>query len=588
MRILLRLITRTRSGRRAVREQMVEVERATVGRGTDNLLQLSALTVALHHCALEERDRRLYLATMEAPEVVVNGRARTGGPLAPGDVLRIGHHELRVGPGTTDGGFELELEEVAPPASEIDDLRRHTRMGIERGLFSRRALSWMALTVMLVVCAAPLLVRGRTAASGPAPAARPPVVRRLETLWSSGPLALAHRPLPQRCEACHSEPFAPVSDAACEQCHRATARHAPHEVSVPALENTRCAACHPEHRGRRVLVASASEPCLRCHATLRRELPGTALEDVTGFANGHPEFRLTVPGDAGCERLAVGAPHAPSASEDAAEPLLLRAGLRFSHAVHLRPGLRGKLGANHAVVQRALVSRNCHVPEADGAVMQPISFEAHCQSCHSLVFSELDPDHEAPHAGPERVRHDVETFFAARALLGDAAGDIPVLARRQPGADWDERQRPLLLAWARERTRRAWEDLLGQPNDGTCGVCHLIAHDADAVTVRPVLLAGAPDRCGPASPASSGGDAVRWMPLAEFRHASHAAVECSTCHDVGSAHAGMLPGIATCKPCHRSGIGEERRALADCVVCHRFHDARHGPMHPEAETATAR
>ena len=92
------------------------------------------------------------------------------------------------------------------------------------------------------------------------------------------------------------------------------------------------------------------------------------------------------------------------------------------------------------------------------------------------------------------------------------APDVVVNGRARAGGpleDWDEGQRPLLLAWAREQTRRAWEELLGPPAqcatcgpDGTCGVCHLIERDADAIKVESVRLAGASDRRGPADSGS--------------------------------------------------------------------------------------
>lgn len=597
MRVLLRHLTRKRSGRRATREQSLEIGRITIGRGTDNVLQVSELMVALHHCVLEERGGQLHVERVEAGDVLVNGSSRPAGALAPGDVLRIGHHELRVGPRTADGAWTIELEQVAPPANELEALQRRTQIGIERGLLTRRALSWAVVAVTLALCFVPLLARSRR----PLPNADGPPRSRARGLvdrwWSSGPLTLAHRHLAGRCPACHAAAFVPVADAACAECHAGTSRHAPPGVTVAALDDTRCASCHPEHRGRRALLASAVVPCAGCHATLARDLPATDLDDVSDFAGGHPEFRITVPAGGTCTRLTVGSGTAPALPTDTAEPVIVAGGLRFSHATHLKPGLRDKRHGDQPARQRSLGCPDCHVPDAGGASMRAVTFRERCQPCHDLAFSALDPAHEAPHARPARVRADLEAFFSFRALVGAAVDEMPELGRRRPGEDWDERQRPLMLAWVRDKTRTAWEDLFGPSRrcetcgeQGTCGMCHTLTGGGAEIEVAPVALVGTAGRCEPGGATTPVPAPSRWMPLAAFSHAPHTALECTRCHAPERARTatGMLPGIATCRPCHHRGWGGERRRLDDCSVCHRFHVDRYGPMRPGTRTAAGR
>jgi hypothetical protein len=65
----------------------------------------------------------------------------------------------------------------------------------------------------------------------------------------------------------------------------------------------------------------------------------------------------------------------------------------------------------------------------------------------------------------------------------------------------------------------------------------------------------------------------RWFQHARFDHHAHQMVECVSCHakarESAAASDILIPGIATCRQCHRSG---EDAAESRCFECHTYHD----------------
>jgi hypothetical protein len=74
MRIVIVYKTTRRSGRITTRESLLDVERVTIGRGTDNDIQLSGLAIELHHSELRKQPDGVYLHKVEATDVEINGR----------------------------------------------------------------------------------------------------------------------------------------------------------------------------------------------------------------------------------------------------------------------------------------------------------------------------------------------------------------------------------------------------------------------------------------------------------------------------------------------------------------------------------
>jgi hypothetical protein len=575
MRVRLIHVSRSRAGIRGAREEILDVAEVNVGRGTDNEIRIGGLAVPLHHSAFVEQVEGARLEAREGVTLVVNGRATTAATVRPGDVISLGTTEIRVVEPRGDERLAVEVEQVGTAHCEAESLRQRTRIGIERGLLSRRPLTWALLALVLgAFLALPLLgpwnrtraerdTGGRSASSDDAvggsadrlraernvDAPTPPRggLARLERMawdsWDVGTISNPHRGIP--CESCHDAPFSSVADEQCLACHGKVGKHAAEQVRLHQDAPGDCTACHSEHERDEGLLRVPDAKCISCHATLSAFATGATLEDVTDFGAGHPEFRASV-----------------LASLDASVPVRIRlsespreqSGLAFPHDVHLKPGLRGPNSAE------TLECASCHEPRLGGLLMHRIRFAEQCERCHRLKFLNAPPNRTAPHAEPAEVRTALYEFFAAQALEDlPGSADAPPEGRRRPGARPAENARDDALAKARERSEAAALVLLGK--DGRCDQCHAMSGeiaDRRVADVR-ILPLRADDT---------------WFPLARFDHSAHVDVPCDRCHPASktsSAEIVMLPSIRTCRECH---VGEERvaeKVNSPCVSCHLYH-----------------
>jgi hypothetical protein len=398
---------------------------------------------------------------------------------------------------------------------------------------------------------------------------------RMGAAMSPAPVAAVHAAWEGRCDACH-EPFTGIQAAdRCGTCHAGPAHFA-----NQAVEANRCAACHVDHRGHdTVLARVADEQCTSCHRDLA---PPNA---VLGFPAGHPDKSRSVNAAAAAGRT-----------------------LKFSHAVHLRPGLfepdyprkwrlkdipdpaarnryqalQDKKSADDLVT---LDCRACHrldggdfgplaadalagLPAAPlqphraaGGNPLPITFENQCRGCHPLPAA---ADQQVPHRiQPPQLHALLEQRYAER-LIRDRLPLKDLTLRPDNRLD-----RPSAVRTASdERTGlvETAEKWLGQSGTG-CMKCHRFDKPDAAFKERTVLAARARDL---------------WYEQARFTHVAHRAVGCGVCH--GDPAAGgpneteppLVPDVATCKNCHATAAERDGQpvggARTDCVECHRYHD----------------
>lgn len=347
----------------------------------------------------------------------------------------------------------------------------------------------------------------------------------LEVWASPGPVADVHRAWNHDCETCH-EPYRPMkanrevativgetvtddwrthaSNIRCQSCHTGAAHHSNQRGS----DAGHCADCHMDHQGLdNSLVRLDDEQCTRCHADLRQHAINEALLtsaqlSITDFATAHPEF----------------SPLRSNSQNEGGQPH--HRGLKFSHAVHMMPGMglkrvgatgqalqdggpytlkqiqepyrslyatQGKVVDLNAVVQ--LACHHCHEldamreegqkplvedvshlpvetvdpPRGDGSYYLPIVYEKHCQGCHPLGFDAEQPQVTLDHGlQPAEVHERVLEHFSARFLNEKLQERFrrPTNLRLDPQSDeLSDADRADIMRAAREATAKSEADL---------------------------------------------------------------------------------------------------------------------------------
>lgn len=569
MRVLIREIRRSAGDSFEHVDSTFDGEVLTIGRATDQALQLQDRQLALSHSELRLSGRHLSIRAQGNEQLFVNGKRTRAARLGDGDEIDIGSYRLTVrqGPADYDAALDVEAGEVSDQEATFG---AGFRQSLDQAALSKRKLSWGLSLLVLVLC---LVIPGVGLFDQDMAAE----LRRLplpdDGLWLSGPMHSAHRFMGDNCNACHVEPFVRVRDQECIACHVSVTHHVDplvHQFSL--LDETRCATCHKEHKEPSVLVRSDQGLCGDCHGNLKASSPvPVGVQDASDFEHHHPEFKLSMLVPSGgaldmtweVERRPVNDPG-----------LVEQSNLKFPHDVHLAAaGIEGPAGR----VQ--MVCSDCHRPEAGGAYMQPVTMEAHCADCHLLTFDPSVPDRVLPHGQPDMIVRLLEEFYSREVLLGGepAATARSVRDARRPGqaaSAMTAAERTAAIGRAQQQAYQVAETLFER---STCATCHEVERVDDAGRdspwqVLPVRLAHI------------------WMPKGWFDHSSHRTMECADCHAAETssyAQDVLMPDIASCRECH--GGGNARNKLAsECIDCHVFHLKDTGLMRPEEPAATLR
>ena len=346
--------------------------------------------------------------------------------------------------------------------------------------------------------------------------------RAVRKPYNAGPLAHSHALLGHKCGACHVSQASfqrSATDQACLGCHDGPVHHAD-QTFTPACSN-----CHVEHQGALRLASTSHRACTQCHENLQTTQGApNFVSKISGFDSSHPEFAVLRGG-----RTDPGT-------------------IKFNHHVHLKVDLRGPNGPMQ------LKCADCHQrAAADRSTMQPVNYEKHCASCHTLQFDRRFSE-SAPHKDPKVVYDFVLAKLTA--YIAAHPSEIPLVDEPDKRLPTRPPQPPARNAaeWVQQRMADA-QLLLWRKS---CKECHGLSYpngpDALPVVAKAAIT-------------------TRWLPNAVFDHEAHQMVQCSSCHakanDSVETSDVLIPGVQTCRQCHHAG---KDAAEARCFECHVYHD----------------
>ncbi len=568
MQTLLRHIHTDRKGREEVDERVLDESVITVGHGGDQSIPLRDPQVARRHLELRPSASGKVRYRIVDGAASIAGATRRRGTLKPGDRIELGRQAIVIGP--PEGGFDAVLEVVTVESDRPVGAATHHRIELAQAGLGMRRPAWMlAIAVLLLFLVVPLV--GYFWPEIGDDLRRNPLLPS-DHAWSSGPLAGVHHTpeIGLDCRACHQTLFERAPDRACLDCHADVSGHVDVEaVSVPMLDDLRCAACHREHLEPSRLVREDAALCVDCHRApgeLAVALGSHPLPElVAGFSRtDHPPFQLALlrldsPGDWRMERVPRSTPGVIESSN-----------LKFPHDLHLDPSKVESLSTGEA-----LACASCHALGTDGEHFRTLSMEAACQDCHSLSFDDDFSRKQLPHGDVESVLIALEEHYIRKYADPELRSGPAERGRRRPGRSRsDETCEGTALECGR---RQALQEATNQFSRSGCATCHEVGTDParpylERWTVQPVRLVD------------------DWYPYAGFDHEVHLTrsrarmdedVACSACHAAETSATSedvLIPGLDNCLACHGpSGAGETTVALS-CRGCHDFHLPFRGPM----------
>jgi len=521
----------------------------TIGRAADQAIFLPDLRAALNHARITLLASGQYkIESLILAGIRVDGEITYVTTAGAGAVVEIGNTRLTLlAPAPDfDGGVEVSTLDKTEQAAEKEKSAKPTRLA-DTGLSKRRP-SWAFFWLVLIFCLA-LPMAGHYAPGFGEMLRRVPLVPSTQS-WNPGTIDAAHHFFAEDCTRCHQHAWLTVRDSACLTCHKNTPAHAdPAKFNLPQLGNAECRSCHQDHQGLRGLIRTDQRLCADCHADLKaRTKNASTFEDVRDFGTAHPEFKIDLPA---WDENGKFAPKRTTFAPDLKE----NSGLKFNHLKHLKPDLNAPKG------HRTLACVDCHKPDAGGANMKPVNFEAMCHDCHSLAFDPLAPDREVPHGKVNEVMFTLNEYYARVALEGgyaDQKSPAIVQERRRPGSPpLSQQQQQEALAWAREQARNVTESLF---TGRACTTCHKVGapkDPGDTWHIAPVRVSGV------------------WYTEAKFTHAKHTTVDCEQCHEARKSERAndlLIPGVANCRSCHGGAYAKDK-VPTTCISCHDYHQS---------------
>lgn len=566
MKLIVRFVQSKGAGRETHEFSFVG-DRASIGRGTDQSIQISDRRIPLEHSELSMRRDTLELKSAGRYSFAVNDQDVTRrAELKDGDSVDLMGHDLRILPGFDDADYVIEVE---LQSESIEPLRNRFRTRLWELGFPYRKISWALFSIVLLIA---VVIPSSGFLLGMNVIRSVPVLD--DDIWLAGELHDTHAFIGDDCGVCHAIPFVPARDEECLNCHLSVRHHFDTDLLGRDYRiGSECQDCHREHNGDQAIVRTDQGTCTVCHADLARlGFESDRLRPATDFLEDHPSFMVSMyqmQEDETWEQVRM---------ELWDEDLWEESNLKFPHDLHVDPeGVNGPDGVEK------LACQDCHEIEKGGLRMKPVTMERHCADCHQLTFDAASPERVVPHGDPEALMELLHGYYAYQFIERESGDAVPAELEtlpqrrevRRPGRSRERRDISEFVANA-----SASEPLTEQANQyidaqvaeaasnlferQTCTICHEITEQDGEVPwkIMPVKLT--PD----------------WYPLAEFSHGSHKNMQCVGCHDAEwSAEAGevLMPDIGSCRACH-GGEHAQGRLQSTCIACHKFHLDNEGPM----------
>ena len=576
MRLLIKYIE-SRGAGKEVSQFTFEGDIATIGRGTDQTIQIADRRLPLSHSRLTLAGGKLTLASSGDYRFAVNGESTRRAQLQAGDLVEISGHSIKVKADDGELDFVLEVELASETVAKLRD-RFQTRLRDVK--VPERAIAWtLFLVILITTLAIPMAGFYLDEREELRESMLPD-----DGQWLSGELHQNHAFLGENCDVCHAKPFVPTQDEDCLGCHQTVTHHFDTEVHGDDYQvGSRCADCHQEHSTTGSIIRSDQGVCTTCHAKLTDVgMDGDGLLPATDFSANHPDFKVSL--------LQYGLDddwHEKRVNLDEVG-IAEGSNLIFPHDIHLDAA-----GIDSADGKVQMQCSDCHVPEKGGMKMQAVNMQDHCASCHQLTFDPNSPDRVVPHGSPPELMRTLREYYALQYLTEELGAETDEDQKLAPGTETDADpvrpvrrpgrvERPQLITdlitamqidpkasigakaaiFIEARVADAAENLFEKQ---TCTVCHEITAVADAEVPWKVL----PVRISEA-----------WYPLSDFSHEGHKNMECDGCHlarDSEVATDILMPDIANCRQCH-GGEDAENLLASNCITCHKFHLDDQAPM----------
>jgi len=576
VRLLIKYIE-SRGAGKEVSQFTFEGDIATIGRGTDQTIQIADRRLPLSHSRLTLAGGKLTLASSGDYRFAVNGESTRRAQLQAGDLVEISGHSIKVKADDGELDFVLEVELASETVAKLRD-RFQTRLRDVK--VPERAIAWtLFLVILITTLAIPMAGFYLDEREELRESMLPD-----DGQWLSGELHQNHAFLGENCDVCHAKPFVPTQDEDCLGCHQTVTHHFDTEVHGDDYQvGSRCADCHQEHSTTGSIIRSDQGVCTTCHAKLTDVgMDGDGLLPATDFSANHPDFKVSL--------LQYGLDddwHEKRVNLDEVG-IAEGSNLIFPHDVHLDAA-----GIDSADGKVQMQCSDCHVPEKGGMKMQAVNMQDHCASCHQLTFDPNSPDRVVPHGSPPELMRTLREYYALQYLTEELGAETDEDQKLAPGTETDADpvrpvrrpgrvERPQLITdlitamqidpkasigakaavFIEARVADAAENLFEKQ---TCTVCHEITAVADAEVPWKVL----PVRISEA-----------WYPLSDFSHEGHKNMECDGCHlarDSEVATDILMPDIANCRQCH-GGEDAENLLASNCITCHKFHLDDQAPM----------